>query len=199
MENNEEDFSGKYLKSNFLVGKLLRNFFRSIEKITDDIKVQKVLEVGCGPGFSTQYLSHIFQGVHFEASEYREDLVKETQERNPDIKVVRESIYELRRAHDSFDLVLALEVFEHLENPEQALQEIKRVTSKYCLLSVPNEPLWRILNMCRLAYLKDFGNTPGHINHWSTKAFAEFVGKEFEVKEVKTPLPWNLVLAEKKS
>jgi len=53
--------------------------------------------------------------------------------------------------------------------------------------------------MYRLAYLKNFGNTPGHINHWSTRVLVDFVGKEFEVKEVKTPLPWSLVLVEKKS
>ena len=36
---------------------------------------------------------------------------------------------------------------------------------------MPREPLWRGLNMARGAYLKDLGNTPGHVNHWSKRSF----------------------------
>jgi len=197
--NEEEDFSGKYLTSNFLIKGLIRSFYRSVTSMCSEINAEDVLEVGCGAGFSTEYLARIFQDTHFQASEFLSNLAKEAKERNPDVHIEQESLYKLKRKDNSFDLVIALEVFEHLEEPEKALQEMKRVTSKYCLLSVPNEPLWRILNMCRLAYLKDFGNTPGHINHWSTSAFAKFIGKEFEVKKVHTSLPWNMILAEKMS
>jgi hypothetical protein len=38
---------------------------------------------------------------------------------------------------------------EHLEHPEEALQSIRRVASKYVILSVPREPLWSIMNMAR--------------------------------------------------
>ena len=38
------------------------------------------------------------------------------------------------------------------------------------LVSVPREPLWRGLNMARGAYMRDLGNTPGHVNHWSKRA-----------------------------
>ena len=41
----------------------------------------------------------------------------------------------------------------------------------YLLVCVPREPLWRGLNMARGAYLKDLGNTPGHLNHWSKRSF----------------------------
>jgi len=150
---NKEDFSGRYLKGGFAIQILVKNFFNCIKNLLYDLEIKNVLEVGCGPGFSTQYLSKILKGKDFQASDIRLDLVKEAQERNPDIKIQQESIYELKREPNSFDLVIA----------ELALRELHRVTSKYCLISVPNEPLWRILNICRLKYLKEFGNTPGHI------------------------------------
>ena len=39
----------------------------------------------------------------------------------------------------------------------------------HLLVSVPREPLWRALNVARGAYLRELGNTPGHVNHWSKR------------------------------
>lgn len=192
-----ENFSDKYLRSNFIIKKLIDGFYKSIGDIISSIEVKKVLETGCGPGFSTQYLRRFLKDKDFEASEYRADLVKEAQSRNPGIRISQESVYEPKKTDSSFDLVIALEVLEHLESPEKALKEIRRVTSKYCLLSVPNEPLWRILNICRFKYLKYFGNSPGHLHHWSRKEFAKLAGDYFKVERIKTPLPWIVVLGKK--
>ena len=156
------------------------------------------MEVGCGPGFSTQYLAKILKDKDFQASEFRQDLVKEAQARNPGLKIEQEPIYELRRENNFFDLIIALEVLEHLENPELAIKELARVTSKYCLVSCPNEPLWRILNVLRFKYLKNLGNTPGHLHHWSKGKFKKLLSEYFEIKKVVAPLPWIIVLAEKK-
>jgi 2-polyprenyl-3-methyl-5-hydroxy-6-metoxy-1,4-benzoquinol methylase len=192
-----EDFCGKYLKANFLTQRLLNIFFKTIEKTVFDLKVSEILEVACGAGFSTLSLSKIFAGKNFQASEIRPDLVEKAKLRNQKVEIKCESLYELKRPDNSFDLLLALEVLEHLENPELALRELKRVTSKYCLLSVPNEPLWQMLNVCRLKYLKDLGNTPGHINHWSKKSFIVLLSKYFKIKKVAVSLPWVIILVEK--
>lgn len=195
----KEDFSEKYLKRGYATRVLLSNFFSSVQKLIVPLAISKTLEVGCGPGFSTQRLNAFFSSGALEASEYRGDLVEEAKERNPGVKIIQESIYELQRAADSFDLVIALEVFEHLERPEDALRELHRVTKRYCLISVPNEPIWRILNICRLAYLKSLGNTPGHIQHWSPFSFRRFVEQYFEVRALRLPLPWTVLLGEKNS
>jgi len=194
---NEENFSDKYLKSNFLIRKLIKNFYRRIEETLSGLEIEKVLEVGCGAGFSTRYLSNMLKNKDFQASEYRLDLVRESQKRNPKIKIQQESIYELKREDNSFDLIMVLEVLEHLEDPELALEELNRVTSRYCLLSIPNEPLWRILNVLRFKYLRNFGNTPGHLHHWSKNKFLKLLKKFYQIKKVKMSLPWIIVLVEK--
>lgn len=193
-----QDFSSKYLKSNFVVKGLIRSFYASAKSMVSGIDANNVLEVGCGPGFSTQYLREFLGSRHLEASEYEAELVAEARKRNPGIAVRQESIYGLRRSDHSFDLVIAFEVLEHLENPEAALRELQRVTSKYCLISVPQEPLWRILNACRFKHLKNLGNSPGHVQHWSKKQFTHLVGKYFEIIAVKKPLPWLMILGQKK-
>ena len=97
----------------------------------------------------------------------------------------------------AFDLVLAIEVLEHLPDPRRALGELARVAKPGCtvVLSVPSEPLWRGLNLLRAKYVRQLGNTPGHIQHWSPKAFERLVGETFDVRAVSRPLPWTMVVA----
>ena len=95
----------------------------------------------------------------------------------------------------SFDLVVAIEVFEHFADPDRALAELVRVGTDELIASVPLEPIWRVGNMVRGRYLGDLGNTPGHVNHWSRRGFSRFVAQRWDVTEVACPLPWTMVRA----
>ena len=85
---------------------------------------------------------------------------------------------------------------EHLDNIDLALQELFRVSGKYIVISVPNEPLWRFLNFFRFKYMQYFGNTPGHINHWSPRELKLLISKYGKVLEVHKSFPWIILLAE---
>ncbi len=61
--------------------------------------------------------------------------------------------------------------------------------------SVPFEPIWRAGNMARRRYVGDWGNTPGHVNHWTRWGFRRFVQTRFAVTDVRSPLPWTMVSA----
>jgi SAM-dependent methyltransferase len=98
-------------------------------------------------------------------------------------------------ADDMFDLVLAIEVLEHVPDPDRALRELRRVGTSTLIASVPFEPVWRIGNMVRGRYLRDLGNTPGHVNHWTRWGFTRFVGNRFDVVDTVSPVPWTMVLA----
>ena len=95
----------------------------------------------------------------------------------------------------TFDLVLAIEVLEHVPDPAAALAEIARVARRDIIVSVPREPIWRVANLARGKYIGALGNTPGHINHWSKKSFASFVGQHLAVRETRSPFPWTMVAA----
>jgi hypothetical protein len=93
------------------------------------------------------------------------------------------------------DLVICCEVLEHLPDPEATLRSLTRAARRAVVLSVPREPLWRVLNVARGKYWSELGNTPGHLQHWSSRGFAQFVGRHLEIVEIRTPLPWTAVLA----
>lgn len=192
-----EDFSGKYEDENFISRYLVNKYFSSVQKLLEKIKdINSAHEIGCGEGRSTIRLNKMTPNL--TASEYVEKLVITAKENNPSLNIFQESVYQLSYGDSSIDLVFLLEVLEHLDYPDVALDEIKRISSKYLILGVPREPMWRFLNMCRLKYLKDFGNTPGHLNHWSKKSIIKLIEEKFgKVIAVESPIPWTIVLAEK--
>jgi hypothetical protein len=93
-------------------------------------------------------------------------------------------------------MATAIEVLEHVPDPERTVSEMARVAKRWVLVSVPREPLWRGLNMARGAYLKDLGNTPGHVNHWSKRSFVSMLSRQGTVAEVRSPFPWTMCLVD---
>jgi hypothetical protein len=69
-----------------------------------------------------------------------------------------------------------------------------RVASRWLLVSVPHEPLWRMLNVARGAYLRQLGNTPGHLNHWTQRGFVALLGRYGQIVQTRSPFPWTMLL-----
>ena len=202
-----EDFGHKYTEEGQgkIGSKLLDGYFNAVESLLKESKKTKkgelkVIELGCGEGYSTQRLVKMFpKKANIMASEYVKKLVPKAQKLNPKVKVIQESVYELTHKDNTFDVIFLLEVLEHLDYPEDALKEIRRVLKPdgVLILGVPREPIWRGLNMARGKYLKDFGNTTGHLNHWSKRSLISFIETNFgSVTARRSPLPWTLVLAD---
>ncbi len=197
MSGSNEEFTGKYEKSGAVGLWLLSRFFESAHDLLkphlNDIR--SVVEVGCGPGYSSQRIQRwLPDGTRFLASDLSADLIENARRLNPSFACVQQSAYELAHPEKSFDLVIMLEVLEHLETPEVAFSELQRVSSKYVLLSTPREPIWRALNFLRGKCMSAFGNTPGHIQHWSTASLMRFVSPYFSVVGTARPLPWSILL-----
>ncbi|MFA6133632.1 MAG: class I SAM-dependent methyltransferase [Phycisphaerae bacterium] len=192
-----EDFRGKYIRTNFITRRLLDGFFNGIADLIKGLDAHQVVELGCGEGHSTARLRGLLPpGAAFEASDVESHLVAAALRQNPGMRIIQESIYDPVRPARSADLVLVLEVLEHLSNPQLAMRQIARLTKHWAVLSVPREPVWRVLNLARGKYVRTWGNTPGHIQHWSERKFVEFVSQFGRVLEIRTPLPWTMVLLE---
>ena len=189
----------EYQSTNPFTKRLIDNFYNKIKKIIANFDTDcRILEVGCGAGESSRKIFEMLAGRYFEASEFDERYVKKLLELNLPYKISQEDVNCMHRKDNEFDCVIFLEVLEHISDYEQALKELFRVSSKYVLISVPNEPLWRLLNIARFKYLKYAGNTPGHINHWSPSKLKKLLGKYGKVIKIESSLPWIISLTEVK-
>lgn len=188
----------KYRTANPLYRKLMQGFLASCRELLDGARIERVLEVGCGPGdLVGELLPALSREPAYVGLDLGLDEVATARRVNPPARhFLGASAYTLPFADASFDGVWACEVFEHLDDPETALDEIARVGSRYLLLSVPWEPVWRILNVARGKYLRELGNTPGHVQHYSRGAVRRLVSKRFRILGERRPLPWTVLFAE---
>jgi len=187
------NYFDKYRSRNPIHRMLMRRFLSSARSLINEIDFESVLEVGCGPGDLAEELfksDTSYLGIDIDDQE-----IVTARARYPHRRFQRASAYELPVANVSIDLVVACEVLEHLSDPETAMRELDRVARKWILLSVPREPLWRVLNFARGKYWRDLGNTPGHLQYFSRRDFLELIESRWFVLKVKSPVPWTMALA----
>jgi len=186
----------KYGSSNPVVGRLMAGFAAALDELFEQAAPKSVLDVGCGEGvLSSRWATQLGQKrvVGFDLEDRKLQAEWATRRRK-NLEFRTGTAERLPFADGEFDFAAATEVLEHVPDPELVLGEMARVSSRHLLVSVPREPLWRALNVARGAYLRDLGNTPGHLNHWSKRAFVSSLGRHGEVAEVRSPFPWTMVL-----
>lgn len=186
----------KYDSGNPLTRLLVNNFCETVGDLAARAAPQKIFEVGCGEGHVTNVLLERTKAKidAIDISETILDLARSSVNSNR-VTFECKNIYTIDGENRSADLVVCCEVLEHLEDPQRGLEILANAAAPHAILSVPREPLWRVLNMARGAYWSDWGNTPGHLQHWSKSAFVDFVSQEFEVMEVRSVLPWTILIA----
>jgi 2-polyprenyl-3-methyl-5-hydroxy-6-metoxy-1,4-benzoquinol methylase len=185
----------KYGSKNPVVRRLMAGFERTLAELFGRAAPGSVLDVGCGEGVLThrwaQQLSGRVVGLDLEDPALRAQW-EARQAPNLEYRVMKAE--HLPFSDGEFDLATAIEVLEHVPDPEHTLAEMARVARRHLLVSVPREPLWRALNLARGAYVRDLGNTPGHVNHWSRRSFVALLSRYGEPVEVRSPFPWTMVL-----
>jgi len=184
----------KYGSTNPIEQRIMRGFFDALDGFLDRTAPTRILEVGIGEGVVTKRVIDRFAGVPVIGLDLPDEKLA-TQWQSRDLSCAYGDAGSLPFPDGAFDLVLAIEVFEHLPDPPAAMAELSRVCSGSLIASVPFEPIWRIGNMVRGRYVRDLGNTPGHINHWTHRGFTGLVGTHFDVVDRAMPLPWTMVLA----
>lgn len=189
----------KYASGNPVHRWLMTGFLRQVEEFVRATGCNDIYEVGCGEGLLSLSMSSRISGLRIRGSDFSEQVIatarRNCAERGADHEFSIADIYTLNPEQHGADLVMCCEVLEHLERPEESLKILASLSSDYLILSVPNEPLWRVLNFARGKYTSDWGNTPGHLNHWSPGAFRAFLEKELIIEDMRCPLPWTVVLA----
>jgi ubiquinone/menaquinone biosynthesis C-methylase UbiE len=186
----------KYGSTNPVVRRLMGGFNAALDELWTRAAPRSILDIGCGEGVLTvEWAERLGDGRVVGTDLDDPKLRAEWEKRSrPNLEFRVEDATSMSFADDEFDIACAIEVLEHVPDPERTLSEMARVASGHLLVSVPREPLWRTLNMARGAYLRDLGNTPGHVNHWSKRAFTSLLSRYGTVEEARSPFPWTMLL-----
>jgi ubiquinone/menaquinone biosynthesis C-methylase UbiE len=185
----------KYGSTNPVVRRLMAGFESTLDQLFTQAAPESLLDVGCGEGVLTERWARRVDGRVVGIDLDDPELHAEWERRRaPNLEYRVMKAENLPFGRREFDVATAIEVLEHVPDPEHTLAEMARVARRHLIVSVPREPLWRALNMARGAYLKDLGNTPGHLNHWSRRAFVRLLSRYGEVQETRSPFPWTMLL-----
>lgn len=196
-ENVVGNFEDKYASKNPIARALVSGFLDAVNElfVLAHPGGKQVLEVGCGEG---ELANHLVTNAPAPARYVATDLSLDrlSPRLDPRIETAQASIFDLPYATDSFDVVVCCEVLEHVDDPSAALAEVARVARGKVLLSTPWEPVWRAMNVARGKYLRDLGNTPGHIQHFSRRDLEALASRHLRIAAMRRPLPWTVILGE---
>jgi ubiquinone/menaquinone biosynthesis C-methylase UbiE len=214
----------KHLNPNPVQRYLLQRFHRQIASLLKVTGAERILDAGCGEGF---VIGHLLQehdqltitGIDYslEAIEVARQIVPLVlpalskarpepfafAQHKPSRKVEGKLLFnvgdlrEMPYSDNSFDLVVCLEVLEHLPDPHKGLRELRRVTSAHCLLSVPHEPFFRAINFLRGKHMLAWGNDPEHLQNWTARQFRRLMEQYFEIEQFICSFPWVIALGRK--
>ncbi|MGO9489280.1 MAG: class I SAM-dependent methyltransferase [Solirubrobacteraceae bacterium] len=186
----------KYGSGNPVVRRLMSRFETTLEELFGLAAPASVLDVGCGEGVLVHRWAQRRPDAQLVGIDLEEESIQTgwAEHKAPNLQYRVMEASDLPFADGEFELASAIEVLEHVPDPEHTLAEMARCASSHLLVSVPREPLWRMLNMARGAYWSALGNTPGHLNHWSRRSFVSLLSQHGEVVEARSPFPWTMLL-----
>ena len=186
----------KYGSTNPAVRRLMAGFHGTLDDLWTKAGPRSLLDVGCGEGVLTEQWAESLGSARVVGIDLDDDKLRAEWEtrRRPNLEFRAEEATRLPFADGEFDVATAIEVLEHVPDPEATVAEMARVAERWVLVSVPREPLWRGLNMARGAYWRTLGNTPGHVNHWSKRSFTRMLARHGTVDEARSPFPWTMLL-----
>ena len=194
------NYYDKYRTANPIARWLMQGFLDAFDALSSRVPVCAALEIGCGEGELSIRLARrgfVVCGCDISAGILEEARLRALQA-GVDVVFRTQSIESIDVRVEGSPLVVCCEVLEHLEDPRRGVETLADLAQPWLITSVPREPLWRGLNIVRGKYLGDFGNTPGHVNHWSRTGFLELLAPRFDVVEMRSPLPWTMALCKRR-
>lgn len=196
-----EPFAGnaysKYDTRNPLVRRVVGRFLGELDALLGTLAPADLLDIGCGEGFVTEHLAERLApgarvvGLDRDVPKLRAAWAARNAAR---VELITGDARALPFGDGAFDVATLIEMLQVVPDPPQALAEAVRVARRAVVVTVPEEPLWRALNMARGAYLPRLGNTPGHVHHWSRRAFAELLAAHGQIVSLRRCRPWLLAV-----
>ena len=144
-----------------------------------EISVNNVLELGCGEGYTLEFVKSTFNAQKTTGVEINPQAAQSARLR-VDVVLNQSAEEPLDLPEQEFDLVLCLDVLEHLYDPWKVLADLKKHIKPggYLLASIPNVQHWSVVKMLlrgRWDYKKAGLMDETHIRFFTVKTAKEML------------------------
>jgi SAM-dependent methyltransferase len=188
----------KYQTSNPLMRKVIRRFLDRLCARIVEIRPKTIIDLGCGEGVVAAEICRLLPAVRYVGIDASGEAIRMARASNPGVEFREGDILEGHPGGTVADLALCVEVLEHLEHPDLALERLAAVTSDYVVVSVPWEPYFRLGNLFRGKYLSNWGNHPEHVQQFSPGSLRDLLTRHFSSVGIDTCFPWLIAVARKR-
>lgn len=133
-----------------------------------------IVEIGCGEGITLEKAQRLFSDrkvLGIDALDENIDIC-----RQHGCKAEPGDVYNLSLPSGSANIVLFLEVIEHLEDPETAIREIRRVLAPNgrLIIAFPNDAAFKLARILTLRF-QEASYDPGHVRQWTPRDMVNFL------------------------
>lgn len=136
---------------------LRRMVMRELKRLRFD----SILDVGCGEGSLLRMIRDRYPLVKLAGSELSRTAIRYCREQIPEAQIVEWDMEADGPIPPRYDVVVSMQVLEHLQDDVAALKKIKEVCGRYVLISVPG------------GKLDEHGRRNGHYRHYTRAGLVE--------------------------
>ena len=186
----------KYSTRNPLVRRLIARWLQIVHLAVSE-QHGVLVDVGVGEGLALKRI--VPAGSRVVGIEYRRDKLQLAQQHIEQLAGVVADAGMLPLRDSAADVTTCIEVLEHLVTPEPAVEELARITSRRCVVSVPWEPWFRLGNFGRGKNFTRIGNDIEHVQQFTPQRLRRLLGRYFDRVEIVRAFPWLVAVAEGQS
>ena len=165
---------------------------RVVFRLLEGYRAKSILDVGCGDGSICKKIGEIVRASQLQGVEINQKAIGVARRAKTEATAVNLDEDDLP-FDNYFDLVVALEILEHLFDPDHVVKEIKRVLrpNSLFIISIPNLAWWvnrLVLLLGYQPYFTEVSTTSnkigklsvrqpdpvGHLRVWTYRSFREF-------------------------
>jgi trans-aconitate methyltransferase len=180
----------KYQTRNPIVRRLIGNFFDRVRDRIRETRPARIVDIGCGEGALAAQLGTLGFPVDYRGYDISAEAVATARRLHPDRCFIQANLFDASLEVPRPDLIVCLEVLEHLPQPDRAVDKLASWTNRAALLSVPWEPYFQLGSFLRGKYLATWGNHPDHLHRFDKERFTRLAQQGFGEVRVEPCFPW---------
>lgn len=168
MKINYEDYWKKRLKRNYM--SLMPRHYEIARIIIKTKNSGRVLDLGCGEGHILKMLSNAYEKYGVDISKTALRLANDKNIHIELCNLNKDFPFDIK-----FNFIICSEVLEHLENPSNVLENVKKHLTKdgLFLVTTPNVTHWR--HRVSMLFGKFSNYDKSHINFWDLNSFIKLL------------------------